>query len=410
MTIQTEVRPAGAGAGQAATAPPDVPRLPENVSLQILDEAGLLFDAATRQLYALNTTATFIWCQLEAGLSPAAIRAELEQVFGLGADVAAASLATALMQWRAAGLLDRPAGAETRTVAVGRYRLLDLRFRLQVSSPHLQADIAGLLAPLADDGAPARDTALADLLLDGRDLLLRQGGRIVETCRRPEQLLPMLKTGLVRLALENSHASPDGKTGGGLCAFHAAGIVLGRHCLLLAGASGSGKSTLTATLAADGHMILGDDTIVLAPDLTVRPMPFAICLKPGAWRLLQPHWPLLEGLPAHRRLDGKRVRYLLPPDRARWPQAESRWPVGWIVFPRRMGTGETGAGETGLVRLGRAEALGRLMGECCPLGAGLDAAAIARLVEWIRGIACYELRFNGPDDALARLRSLEGTA
>lgn len=406
MTIQTEDRPAiAAGAGPAATAPSSVPRLPENVSLQILDEAGLLFDAVTRQLYALNTTATFIWCQLEAGLSPAAIRAELQRVFGFGTDAAAASFATALLQWREAGLLDRPAGATARTVAAGRYRLLDLRFRLQVSPPHLQADIASLLAPLADDGTAARDTVPADLLLEGRDLLLRQGGRIIETCRRPEQLLPMLKTGLVRLALENSQTAPDTKTGGDLCAFHAAGIVLGRHCLLLAGASGSGKSTLTATLAADGHMILGDDTIVLAPDLTARPMPFAICLKPGAWRLLQPRWPMLEGLPAHRRLDGKRVRYLLPPDRARWPQAESRWPVGWIVFPRRVSTGETG-----LVRLGRAEALGRLMGECCPLGAGLDTAAIARLVDWIRGIACYELRFDGPDDALARLRGLEGTA
>jgi hypothetical protein len=146
---------------------------------------------------------------------------------------------------------------------------------------------------------------------------------------------------------------------------------------------------------------MSDDTVVLADTMEARPMPFALCLKEGAWPLLEARFPSLARIGEHRRLDGKRVRYLLPPDREKWVAPGSSAPVGWIVFLKRE---ENARGD--LVPLARADALTRLLSECVPLGDGLDGAKVDALVRWIGGIPCYELRYGELDGAVAGLNGL----
>lgn len=367
------------------------PGLAPGVSLQFLDDAGVLFHAETKQLYALNTTGTFIWCQLEEGLPPAQIEILLQQSFGFSAAEAHNHLSAALRQWLALGLLQAIPGyptaeTEQKSWAAGSYRLLDMPFRLRASSPELRNQLVAILAPLATAGEASDAT---ELMVDEHDRALRLDGEIAETCDERRQIVPMVKAGLVRLALERSRD---------IYAFHAAGVSLKGRCLLLPGASGSGKSTLTAALVGAGLSLLGDDTIVLTEDFQARPMPFAICLKTGSWSLLQARFPRLALQPTYCRMDGKYVRYLVPPDRSRWIDPMNRQPVGWIVFPSH-----SPQADTALTRLSRPAALHRLMQDCYPLGSGLDADKVARLIEWIRGVECFELRFSALEDAVERL-------
>lgn len=374
--------------------------LRSGVSLHFLEDSGLLFDADAGKLYSLNTTATFIWCQLQERAGVDQIVLQLMSTFGLRGDAARDYLDAILRQWRDLGLLEAadasptsPAVAQPRAGGAAQvYQVLDLRFRLVASAGDRLGSLTPLLEPLAV-AAKADDAEPVDLADRPGAVALRIGGRAAGTCARGDQIVPMFKAGLVQRALEHSRD---------FCAIHAAGIALHGGCLLLPGVSGSGKSTLAAALVASGQGLFGDDTIVLARDtLDARPIPFAICLKAGAWDILRPSFPLLERLPTWRRPDGKSVRYLVPPERSRWIEPGRRERVRWIVFPRR--TQDAGAE---LVPLARAESLSRLFAECCFLESRLDSAKVERLVDWISRIECFEMRFASLDGAVQRLLRL----
>jgi hypothetical protein len=372
-----------------AASPAPLPRPGRHVSLHIVDDGGLLFHAGNRQLYTLNTAATFLWCLLEDGADLETMAAGLQQRFGFDAGTAAQWRDTALAQWLLHGLVE-PA-MPPAPAPLGPVRLLDLVFTLQVGDAGLRDQLGDLLAPLGVDAAP--DDGIA-LVLDG--LTLRCATRVLDHCREPAAVVPMVKAALVQLALERSRD---------LCALHAAAVGRNGRCLLLPGESGSGKSTLAAALAGAGMQLLGDDTLVLAPDPTdgirARPLPFAVCLKTGAWPLLQPRFPQIDALPTHHRADGRLVRYLLPPDPAGRIDPASRHAVGWIVFPQRAAQVQTR-----LQPLDRTETLARLATGCVPLGDGLDRDTVARLAGWIRHVDCYALHYDTVDAAVGVLRGL----
>jgi hypothetical protein len=105
-------------------------------------------------------------------------------------------------------------------------------------------------------------------------------------------------------------------------------------------------------------------------------------------------FPALRREPVHRRPDNKRVRYLHASNRP----TGARYDVSAIVFPTWV-NGTASA----LAPLPRPQALRTLLAGFCPLGDGLAAPDIARLVAWIARLDCYELRFSTLDDAIARL-------
>ncbi len=362
-----------------------------DITLHFLDEAGVLFDASQRRLFRLNTTAAYIWCCLEDGQPLNRIQQGLQGTFGFTAAVAASHLEGILGDWCALGLLRRDVSDHQGDARRLHVQLLDTAFTLNVRPADLAEDLVGLLQPLmVSRVANARAITIEP---DGGGFAIRMPGNAVERCRQREQLAPLVKICLACQALQESRD---------LCSLHAAGVALGGRCLLLPGPSGAGKSTLAAALALDGLPLLGDDTIVLAQDpVLARPLPFSICLKPGAWRLLRHRLPGLSLQPTYTRPDGKRVRYLAPSCNDGAIHTGTSMPVGWIVFPCRAE-----AAPTELVPISRVEALDRLLGECCPLGDALDAASVARLVGWISEIPCFELRFSALAPAAERLRRL----
>src|SRR5215469_160959 len=71
-----------------------------HVTLHIIEEHGVLFDAARQCAYAINATGAFIWCCLDSGLTSAEIVGRLEQAFAITRTGAEDYVASAFRQWR----------------------------------------------------------------------------------------------------------------------------------------------------------------------------------------------------------------------------------------------------------------------------------------------------------------------
>lgn len=398
----------------ASGAPRRTPELQPDVTLHILDQQGVLFDPVRQCVYAINATATFIWCCLERGMAADEVIAQLERTFGISKVCAEDYLDTAVRHWRELDLVstaqppeDAAARAVTRPVDlahavtegrqparrrrdVGRpYVLLDAAFGIRIAAPTLHREIDAVLSPLSAPAATAAAIRL-DFIENGAGFSIRRDGRPYASCSRLDQAVPLIKSCLIELAFGRS---------GDFGAVHAAALRRNGRCVLLAGASGAGKSTLTAALVAAGFELMADDTTVLARDtLAARAVPFAICLKEGAWELLRSRFPDLEDRPVHDRLDGKKVRYLLPGVGHAWAKPTTDHRVDSLVFLNRVPESSST-----LRSIGRADALSRLAREFCPLGEGLTAAKMDQLVAWIEAVDCVELRYSPLDDGVEQL-------
>ena len=173
---------------------------------------------------------------------------------------------------------------------------------------------------------------------------------------------------------------------------HAGVVATGDSCVLLPARPGSGKSSLTAALVKRGFRYFSDEVALVEPDtFRVPPVPLAICVKSTGWELMARYYPHIENLPPHRRSDGKLVRYIPPPtEAARSPSL----PVRHIIFPHFDANAATE-----LVRVPRADALGRLMEECMALSRRLNRENVAEIVRWIGAIDCYALTFRSLEEA-----------
>jgi hypothetical protein len=172
-----------------------------------------------------------------------------------------------------------------------------------------------------------------------------------------------------------------------------AGVVATREgCVLLPAAPGGGKSSLTAALIHRGFRYFSDEVALVEPvTFRVPPVPLAICVKSTGWELMARYYPDIENLPPHRRSDGKLVRYIAPPTEA---ARCASLPVSHIIFPYFEANSATE-----LVRVPRAEALGRLMEECLALSRRLSRENVAEMVRWVAAIDCYALTFQSLDEA-----------
>ena len=380
-----------------------------NLSLHHIGEEGLLLDPENRRLYALNASAAFIWSLLKDGKSPAEVSRALNEQFALPADAAVSYVANVLRQYETLRQDGQPSDPETAAMVAapqaGRpsrmgarmartYSLLDGAFRVHYDSarlfeqihPHLQhravvngaelTKVTDVVVAQEDDGV----TVISDEEMIGSSLTIEDAAVAVRAC-------------LTQLATARS---------GGLCVVHAGALCRNGAALLLPGDAGHGKSTLSAGLAARGFDMLCDDTTLLAgePPL-VRSIPTGLCIKRGAYAVLEPHYPRLASLPEWRRPDGRQARYLMPGRDLPWAGPDAAVGVSWIVFPRY----HPDRGTT-LLPLPRHEALARLLRGVCFLSGSLDERNLEKLIAWIEPIDCFELPLSSLDAATALLDGL----
>lgn len=368
------------------------------VSLHGLGDEAWLLDRCGQRLFHLNPMAAFIWSAHLAGVAGSEIGFMLSGQYGVPPGAAADYVAQALQPWPEQDGQDPVPDdrddpplvlmAEPRCVEA--YRALDAEIRLGFATRDLHARIHPSLSSLSVAGTSRAPRIWQIGALRGGFALVERG-RVIDRCQRADQVAPMVKIRLVYAALERSRDA---------CALHAAALGAGGRCLLLPGSSGAGKSTLAAGLASAGFTLLGDDTAVVTDgEPRVRPLPLPIALKAGSWTVLRDRVAGLFDLPIHWRPDGKAVRYVVPPPAARPALAQPALPVGWIVFPA-FAVGRPAA----LEALSGGAALKRLIAGLAPLGSGLTPAKLDRLIGWIGGVACFELRYGALDDAVGLLK------
>lgn len=382
---------AAAAASPTSTPPPDNLICDPSARLHVLDDQALLFHERRQKLYTLDRTAAFIWCCLEDGLRPAEAADRLAAAASLTGAASLDLVAQAIKAWSEIGLIgtpdavrDAPAESSRAPVVrpprpVPRDRIIERRFHLAGLDVRLRSpgtDVAQRVLPAFAHLPPPRETApsiLVEIRRTSPGYTVLADDVPIAAAREIAALAPSIKAELVQAVLARTEYR---------LAVHAAALAKNGRVLLLPGASGRGKTTLAAMLMANGFSFLGDDTVVLErEDLRVRPIPFALAVKAGAWDLLAPYHRQLLASPVDHRPDGRVVRYLRPD-----PVATDAMPAGWIVFPQWQADGETR-----LTPIGRVDALRRFLSLCYAHTRRLSAKDVAQLVAWIARIECHEL-------------------
>ncbi len=383
----------------------------DDVHLFILGDEGLLYADAAQEIYALNTTATYVWCQLEEGVSPAAIATAMSATFGFADSEAERHVADILAQWRTLGLLQGanprepevpappaleadgglPPFAAVPSAERRHYALLDHRVEVRCNEPAQIEWVHTAIAHLAVATAPA--DSLVDIVAtrDGHLIYLDQSPFC--RCARYDQLAPIVKGLIWQLSLRGADYFLN---------IHAGVVSDGRACTLLPAAPGSGKSSLTAALCRAGFKYFSDEVALLSEStFQAVPVPLSMCFKREGWDLMTPYYPELADLKTHHRGDGKVVRYLSPPADMR-PTSNAAQPVRRLIFPRYAADAETA-----LEPIGKVAALHRMMDECLAIPAPLNVERVKAMVDWAAGVECYALPMSSLDDAVALIRALE---
>ncbi len=399
--------------GAHAVAPPtDAPRA--DISTYELDGDLIVFDERHSRLFALNSTAAFVWSRLAQNLPHNTLAEQLAEATGAKFEQVRADVDALFTEWRHAGLLHRSGGheaLETTLPAPQGPR------RAAAATPHVKTSVSRSI-PLMDRGvrivsdASATDAVdsvfgpVSDATLRGSTdwptltlfkhvdrWVLELDGVELGTCTARDELVPLIYGNTARLLYESSDC---------FAVVHAAAVAKGQHCFLMPAVSASGKSTLTAALIAKGYEYCTDDLAILtgAP-IRLRPVPMQIGLKSGSWEPLAQLWPELVSLPIHRRADGQLIRYLHPMMRGVSRSSNERLSVSAVVFPR-FAQGST----TQLHPIPRSDALTRVAEAGYDVAGKLDRHAVQALVRWFETLDCYELPFGNLDEAVESLAEI----
>ena len=181
-------------------------------------------------------------------------------------------------------------GAEPLQLSV-----MDRPVAIEVGDPALRNALAEAYAAWLPAGSPdgppirikleatggAGDAADLRVQVEGRRLSLEGAGvqgsadadALTAACRFPRELAGEVADTLLLFLIARSGRIP----------LHAAGVLIGRTALLLAGASGSGKSSLSLAAMARGLRILSDDTVYiqLQPRLRIWGFPRPVHVFPA---------------------------------------------------------------------------------------------------------------------------------
>jgi hypothetical protein len=381
------------------------------MSFHPLDDAGILLSARTRELHALSPGAAFLWCCLEEGLSPQVMARRFASASGRPLPEARAEVLRLLRTWHEQGLLgaggdaanapareatspivvlSQPVIARPRSTLARRYKLLDTVFDVDFDT---QARLEAVDLALRHLATPLAPTAWVSIIseADTDTITVLIDGAEVDCCADPTMLVPAVKSALTMAAVNRLDFAVY---------LHAAMLRRGNGALLLPAPPQSGKTTLAAVLAKAGFDYSTDEVTLLERDtLMARGASVALTVKESGWLLLQPLYPDLATLPAHRRADGKIVKYVPPCDAVIAEAAAC--PVHWIVLPRYMP-----GGPNELRPLSHSEGFRRLMDECLALRLAFDATQTRRLIQWVAGIEFYTLTFDNLDIATRLLITL----
>jgi len=381
------------------------------VSFLPFADGGVIFADGSHRLWALNAPAAFVWCCLDESESVEQLASIMAKSFAISQDVALRDIEEILLIFQRQGLLS----TEPENISDE----IDSQHYLQVGPPALNPSDWPVREFLSVAGV-VFEFRSADLLL-GRECIrlfhhLKSPHSSEAECHISLHPCPSVSDHwdfavdgriclerLPRVSVVSSFVMLLFVKGCEACdeklLFHAAVLGRGRRMILFPAEAGSGKTTLAALLAANGFDYYSDEIAVIdkaSGQVVAFPLPMSI--KDGSVPVLERYYPEVPLLSSHLRLDGRRVRFLLPPPTS-LNQANAA-DIAAIVFPNYQPSAEIKihsvdkiAALTGLAKTGSSDR------KLC----GHDVKAILRLVE---KTPCYDLIYSVPDDALRAISDL----
>lgn len=270
----------------------------------------------------------------------------------------------------------------------------DVPVEIHAARPELLEDITSLYTQPARVAASGPTIRIDVRRANGGGLrrlyqVYADGHPVGGTCRA-RHLVPFIEWGinLRVIASRNQYVQ-----------LHAASMSLGDAGCIFAGGSGYGKSTLAAGLLARGWKYFSDEfALIDRKSLTLHPFPKPICIKSGAFRVIQ-----RLGLPFARRKDfikarKGRVGYINPYTVGEEAVGVAA-PVRYIVFPKYVP-----GSKAQLSPLPRALALMELAG-CVFNRQAFDDQALSLLRRVVMHAECVRLVSDDLGEACAALAS-----
>ena len=402
-------------------------RFSDDVSLFILDDAGIVFSASAQEIYELNAAATWIWCQLEDARETDGLSQGLASTFGFSQAEARQHLSEIIAAWRELGFFDRrrskrvevedaaaPSEGKSTLDAPSRLtKALKRRLSRQGDGGPLLTyrtsarDVAVLFPSTAmaelvhpaiahiylTDQPPPPGLALIEIERKGERYRISLDGVESLSSAAETEVTPIVQYLVYVADIEHRDYS---------VAFHAGAVALDGRVAVLPGQAGNGKTSLTAALIASGLQYLSDDLLLMSEDLEIEGIPFALCIKAGGTKPIAQYYPEIDTLALHHRGDGKRVRYLLPPRQSFRMGPPAKLPASWVIFPKYRQDSQTR-----LTPLGKSEALRRLM-QSCTLALPLEKDQIRTFIRWLEEVDCYDLEVTSLAESVTAVKSLMG--
>lgn len=375
----------------------------------------MLFWPEGDRLWVLNETATYIWTLLPAGVEMKSAVADFAAAFSIPAAIARSGIEESLAGFLAEGLLEgctpqrvTSQEQEWEIIAEGeplqepdfwifseQFVLAGEKVSVCSEDRSLGEQFVDLLHPLVEVSTNTDTPKIAlALTSDGS----AEGGWNVYSsgslCYRgleDQAVLPALMTLLFICICKMLDQ---------FMLFHAAVLVRDGKALLLPAAAGSGKTTLAAEMATRGWICFSDELALINP-LTgeIFPLLLPMSVKPGSIQILQKSYPGLAELPVWNRIDGQKVRYLLPPDKS-FPEKDQFATVHRIVLPFYQEQGETALEP--LEKPAALQSLAQTGSSNRPLREQ-DVRAMVALVE---NADCYQLHYSENRVAIEKLENI----
>ena len=386
------------------------------VSSHIFENQLLVFSERSQTIFELNHSAAFIWLCCEKRMSLADIAREMSEAFSVSVLVAASDLKAIIDQWTFMELVenglgeeavplvaqesdpseDNPLVGQRYNVELAAYKSLCLRlagldFLLRFSHQEIEQLVSPVLAHLA--WSLADQPIIFDIVKIDNQFLIVSDGLIVDVFSNPAEIVSRLSYFVV----DSAYRKIDP-----LIVIHAAALSLGNGCVVFPGNCGVGKTTLSVALIKAGFKYFTDDTAILdRKTRSIVAAPASLRIKEGSWEIVEEMFQESLTLTVHSSKDGRKIRYLVPPEGSLAQSIVAGDFVKALVFPKY-----SPESKTSIQPISRLDAIHRIQ-ECgYDVGSCLSKARVVELLDWIKDIDCYEMNIGSLSEAVSIVRRL----
>jgi hypothetical protein len=385
------------------------------VSSHLFEDHLLVFTERTQTLYTFNPSAGFIWSCCEEGMNEHEIAEALGTALGVDNEQARHDVRNATQEWISLGLIEEsPGDHDGTTLAATPREAAENLVPLELMAPHslprrYAFELAGQGFELrfSDENLKrlviepflhlSVDSVSSPITID----IFESEGLYAVTREKVSVVERTVLDGLPPVVAQEA-LSAACEQGDFLICIHAAVHSLGERCIVFPGIGGTGKTTLSAALIKDGFRYFTDEVALLdRRTFRVIPAPVSLRVKQGSWQIVSSLFPDFLTRPSHLLNDGSRLRLLRPPPGSFAKNREDSSMVKCLVFPSHAP-----AEKTSIRRISRIEALRRIQ-ECGYRVSGrLDRITVARILQWIGTVDCYDMTINSLPEAVAIVRGL----